>query len=375
MIPFNRPLHLPRSLELVEDATKRGHLSGDGHYTAVASRALEELTGSPKALLTTSCTAALEMAALLARIGPGDEVLVPSFTFVSTANAFATRGATPVFVDVRDDTLNLDETLLDDLVTARTRVLVVVHYAGVGCEMEAITAFARRHDLLLVEDAAHGLGGSYRGGPLGSFGDLATLSFHETKNLQCGEGGALLVNDATLAERAEILREKGTDRSRFFRGEVDKYTWVDVGSSYLPSEILTAYLVGQIESFDAIQRRRHEIWSRYEDALGPWAKETGARLPTVPDDRQHPAHLFYLLLPTAADRAGLIAHLREQGVHAVFHYVPLHTSPMGRSLAPFADCPVTVDVAERLVRLPLYPGLTDDEQDHVIEAVTRFPVG
>jgi dTDP-4-amino-4,6-dideoxygalactose transaminase len=373
MIPFNRPYHLTRSLELVEDAAKRGHLSGDGYYTERASAALRELTGSARVLLTTSCTAALEMAALLGEVGEGDEVLLPSFTFVSTANAFATRGAKPVFVDIREDTLNLDERLLDDLVTPRTKALTVVHYAGVACEMEAIEAFARRHGLLLVEDNAHGLGGSYRDRPLGSFGDLATLSFHETKNIQCGEGGALAINAPELVTRAEIIREKGTNRARFFRGEVDKYTWVDIGSSYLPSDILAAYLLGQLEHFDEIQRRRHAIWTRYREALTPWAAAVGARLPKIPEDRRHPAHLFHVVLPSPEARSRLLAWLRDEGIHAVFHYVPLHTSPMGRRLAPTAHCPVTVHVADRLVRLPLFPELTDGEQDRIIDAVLRFP--
>jgi dTDP-4-amino-4,6-dideoxygalactose transaminase len=373
MIPFNRPYHLPRSLELVGDAARSGHLSGDGRYTTLASRALEELTGAGRALLTTSCTAALEMAALLGEVGPGDEFMVPSFTFVSTANAFVMRGAQPSFVDIRPDTLNIDEQLLEEHLTPRTRAIVVVHYAGVACEMDVITAFAERHHLLLIEDAAHALCGAHREQPLGSFGQLATLSFHETKNIQCGEGGALLVNDDTLVERAEIIREKGTNRAQFFRGDIDKYTWVDVGSSYLLSEVLAAYLVGQLEAVTDIQRRRHAIWTAYDEALAPWAKETGAQLPTVPPDRQHPAHLYYVLAPTSADRDSLLAWLRERGVHAVFHYVPLHTSPMGRALAPGASCPVAEDVADRLLRLPLFPELSEGDQLRVIDAVLEFP--
>jgi dTDP-4-amino-4,6-dideoxygalactose transaminase len=331
---------------------------------------LERELGVRKVLLTTSCTDALEMAALLLALQPGDEVIVPSFTFVSTVNAFVLRGVTPRFADIRPDTLNMDERLIEALITPRTRAIVPVHYAGVGCEMDAICALAARHGLAIVEDNAHGLFGKYRGRYLGTLGHLATQSFHETKNFTCGEGGALLVNDERYVERAEILREKGTNRSRFFRGEVDKYTWVDVGSSYLPSDLLAAFLFAQLEARESIQARRREIWECYLDGLAPWAAGQGVRLPVVPAHCEQSYHLFYLLMPTPAARQHLIDHLRSRGIMAVFHYVPLHLSPMGQRHGGRAgDCRVTEAVAERLVRLPFYNDLSEPDQARVIEAI------
>jgi dTDP-4-amino-4,6-dideoxygalactose transaminase len=357
----------------MREAMTRGVISGDGEYTRKCHAQLEAITGAQKALLTTSCTHALEMAALLVDVKPGDEVICPAFTFVSSINAFVLRGATPVFVDVRPDTLNLDERLLERAITARTKAIVVVHYAGVACEMDEVMAIATRHGVAIVEDNAHGLFGSYHGRPLGSFGALTALSFHETKNVTCGEGGALLVNDARLIERAEILREKGTNRSRFFRGEIDRYTWVDIGSSYLPSDLLAAYLYAQLEGHADIQQRRRAIWERYAAELGPWAARHGVRLPAVPAAREHPAHLFYLLMPSLAARTALIAHMRARQVLLVFHYQPLHTSEMGRRFGGQAgQCAVTEAVADQLVRLPLYYQLSDPDQDAVIAGVTAF---
>jgi dTDP-4-amino-4,6-dideoxygalactose transaminase len=371
-IPFNRPHVTGPEYRYLADAVERGHVSGDGHYTRRAHELLAKVTGVDRVLLTTSCTHALEMAAALLDIGPGDEVILPSFTFVSTANAFVQHGATPVFVDIRPDTLNIDETLLEGAITSRTRAIVVVHYAGVGCEMEAIEAIAATNGLAVVEDAAHALGARYRGRALGSIGTLSTLSFHETKNIHCGEGGALLVNDGSLFERAEILREKGTNRSQFFRGQVDKYTWVDVGSSYLPSDLLAAFLTAQLEHFDEIQAQRMHHWDVYASELEGWAYEFGIGLPRIPETCQHPGHLFYLLLPDLDARQRFIAHLDAADIQAVFHYVPLHESPMGHHLAPGSHCPVTVDISERLVRLPLFPGLSTRERERVIEATSSF---
>jgi dTDP-4-amino-4,6-dideoxygalactose transaminase len=349
------------------------HISGDGVFTKRCHKLLENTLGVPKALLTTSCTHALEMAALLVNLAPGDEVIVPSFTFVSTVNAFVLRGARPVFVDIRPDTLNLDERFLERHITPRTRAIFVVHYAGVGCEMDAILAIARRHGLPVIEDNAHGLFGRYRGQYLGTFGCMATQSFHETKNFSCGEGGALLINDFGYAERAEILREKGTNRSQFYRGMVDKYTWVDVGSSFLPSEILAAVLYSQLEVRHAIQARRRRIWERYREALSGWAAENDVTLPVVPEHCEQPYHIFYLLLPTLEDRQALIAHLKQRDILAVFHYLPLHLSAMGRQFGGrTGDCPVTERISDQLLRLPLFSDLKEGDQERVIEAVTSF---
>jgi dTDP-4-amino-4,6-dideoxygalactose transaminase len=375
-IPFNRPTIVGKELYYISQAIHNLYSAGNGAFTRRCQALLEASLGARKVLLTTSCTDALEMAALLLEVQPGDEVIVPSFTFVSTANAFVLRGARPVFVDIHPDTLNMDEAQVEGLITPRTKSIVPVHYAGVGCDMDAVCEIAARRHVAVVEDNAHGLFGGYRGRPLGSFGALGTLSFHETKNFICGEGGALVVNDPRFIQRAEIIWEKGTDRSRFFRGEVDKYTWVDVGSSHLPSDILAAFLFAQLEARDAIQSRRRQIWERYSSALQVWSQRNDVRLPVVPADRQQSFHLFYLVLPTAGDREALIGHLRARGIQSVFHYLPLHLSPMGRRFggAP-GDCPITESVSERLLRLPFYNDMTDADQESVIEAVTAFTVG
>jgi dTDP-4-amino-4,6-dideoxygalactose transaminase len=372
-IPFNKPYMTGRELEYIAEAVQAGHLSGDGQFTRRCHAFLEETLGVPKALLTTNCTHALEMAALLLDIQPGDEVIVPSFTFVSTVNAFVLRGAKPVFIDIRPDTLNLDETQLERLITPRTRAVVPVHYAGVGCAMDVIGDLAAQHQIAVVEDNAHGLFGRYRGQYLGTFGALATQSFHETKNFTCGEGGALLINDPALVERAEIIREKGTNRSRFFRGMVDKYTWVDVGSSYLPSDALAAYLWAQFEARDDIQARRARLWGRYHTELAGWAEANGVRQPIIPPECDQAYHMYYLLLPSLEARTALIAHLRARGIWAVFHYLPLHLSDMGREFGGQpGDCPVTEDLSDRLLRLPFFNSMTPDEQTRVIEAIREF---
>jgi dTDP-4-amino-4,6-dideoxygalactose transaminase len=364
---FNRPAVVGRELDYMHQALTQGRIAGDGPFTQRCHALLEEITGSRKVLLTTSCTHALEMAALLLDVGAGDEVICPAFTFVSTVNAFVLRGARPVFVDIRRDTLNLDERLVEDAITSKTKAILVVHYAGVACDMDAIMAIANRHGLAVIEDNAHGLFGRYKGRPLGTFGALSTLSFHETKNVTCGEGGALAINDARLIARAEIIREKGTDRSRFFRGEIDRYTWVDVGSSYLPSDLLAAFLLVQLEAREAIQRRRHEIWAAYAAGLADLAVSAGVGLPAVPAGCEHPAHLFYLLMPSLEERTAFIQTMRSRQILAVFHYQPLHLSEMGLRLGGRrGQCPVTEDVADRLVRLPCYFNLTEEEQSRVI---------
>ena len=376
LIPFNRAALAGREFDYIRDAIASMHISGDGAFTRRAEAALQAVLGSPRVLLTTSCTHALEMAALLLDIGPGDEVAGPSFTFVSSFNAFVLRGARPVFADVRPDTLNLDPASLERVVTSRTRAIVAMHYAGVGCDMDAITAIAARRGIPVVEDNAHGLFGAWRGRPLGTFGVLSALSFHETKNITCGEGGALAINDAALIDRAEILREKGTDRSRFFRGQVDKYSWRDIGSSYVPSDILAAFLFAQLERRDEIQRERRRRWDVYRDELAPWAASHGVGLPAVPDECDQPGHLFYLLLPTGEARDAFISHMRAHQITAVFHYLPLHLSDMGRRFGGRpGDCPVTEHVSPRLVRLPLSAGLTDDEQQRIIAVTREFDVG
>jgi dTDP-4-amino-4,6-dideoxygalactose transaminase len=372
-IPFNRSTLVGRELEFIAQAMRIGQIAGDQTFTRRCHALLEDILGVPRALLTTSCTHALEMAALLLDVSPGDEVIVPSFTFVSTVNAFVLRGARPRFVDVRPDTLNLDECRLEALLGPRTRVVVPVHYAGVGCAMDQILAIASAHGCAVVEDNAHGLFGKYRGRWLGTFGTLATQSFHETKNVTCGEGGALLVNDPALVARAEIVREKGTDRSRFFRGEVDRYGWVDLGSSYLMSDVLAAFLFGQLCEWRAIQARRAKLWQRYDAALGAWADAHEVRRPIVPPECEQAYHMYYVLLPTPAARERVLAHLKARGILAVFHYQPLHLSPMGRRFGGRpGDCPVAEDVAERLLRLPMYVGLEDREQDQVITALQEF---
>ncbi|MCD6042292.1 MAG: rffA [Burkholderiales bacterium] len=366
-IPFNKPFMTGRELAYIAEAHARGHLSGDGAFTARCSAWLEQRTGCRKALLTHSCTAALEMAALLADIRPGDEIIMPSFTFVSTANAFALRGGVPVFVDVRPDTLNIDESRIAAAITPRTRAIVPVHYAGVGCEMDAIMAIAAQHGLLVVEDAAQGVMASYRGRPLGGIGHMAAVSFHETKNVISGEGGALLVNDARFVERAEVTREKGTNRAQFFRGQVDKYTWVGIGSSFLPGDMVAAFLWAQMESAEAITKRRLELWTRYHEAFAGAERAGRLRRPVVPSHCSHNAHMYYLVLPSLAKRTAFIEALGRKGILAVFHYVPLHDSPMGRKLGRAAgDLRNTVELSERLVRLPLWLGL-EEHQEFVIE--------
>jgi dTDP-4-amino-4,6-dideoxygalactose transaminase len=376
-IPFNKPYMTGKELWYISQAHADGHLAGDGQFTRKCNRWLEQRIGSRKALLTHSCTAALEMAAILADIGPGDEVILPSYTFVSTANAFVLRGAVPVFVDVRPDTLNIDERKIEAAITRRTRAIVPVHYAGVGCAMDAIMEIARRHDLIVIEDAAQGIMSTYKGRPLGSIGHLAALSFHETKNIISGEGGALLVNDERFAERAEIVREKGTNRSQFFRGQVDKYTWVDIGSSYLTGEIVAAFLWAQMEEADAINNRRLAIWQAYHDGLAGCETARKVRRPSVPPDCAHNAHMYYLLLPNLKARTAFIDSLRMRSVHAVFHYVPLHSSPYGRTVGrTCGEMSVTDDAGERLVRLPLWLGLEEHQGkviDDVVAAVHGAP--
>jgi len=372
-IPFNKPCCVDAGPRYVTEALASNNHCGDGPFTKRCQALLESILGAPKILLTTSCTHALEMAGLLLDLQPGDEVIVPSFTFVSTPNAFALRGARIVFADVRADTLNLDETKLERLIGPRTRAIVPVHYAGVGCEMNAILEIAQRRGVAVVEDNAHGLFGSYRGRLLGTFGCLATQSFHETKNLSCGEGGALIINDPQFVDRAEIIREKGTDRNRFFRGQVDKYTWQDLGSSFLPADILAALLLSQIEARNEIQAKRRHIWETYHAGLSSWARQHGVRLPLVPEHCEQAYHMYYLLLPSLESRGALIAHLRAHGMLAVFHYLPLHLSAYGRRYgARPGDCPVTEDVSNRLLRLPFFHVLTDAEQARVVEAICQF---
>lgn len=372
-VPFNRPCLVGSELEHIADVIRSGHASGDGAYTKKCQFLLEQALGVREVLLTTSCTHALEMTALLLDIKPGDEVIVPSFTFVSTVNAFVLRGAHPVFADIHPDTLNLDEMQLEQLITPRTKAIVVVHYAGVGCEMDTILNSARRYHAAVVEDNAHGMLGKYKGRYLGTFGCLAALSFHETKNFTCGEGGALLINDPRYIDRAEIIREKGTNRSRFFRGEVAKYTWVDVGSSYLPSDILAAFLCAQLEAREKIQTQRRRAWEYYRKSLEDWAWNHGVRMPFVPASCEQPYHMFYLLMPSLEERQQLIAHLQSRGVHSVSHYQPLHLSEMGQRFgAKPGDCPVTEDVSDRLLRLPFYNDLTEPEQAQVVTAIREF---
>jgi dTDP-4-amino-4,6-dideoxygalactose transaminase len=368
--PFNRPFATGREFEYIRQAIANRHLSGDGPFTRRCHEWLQSRLGVRRALLTHSCTAALEMMALLADIGPGDEVVMPSFTFVSTANAFVLRGGIPVFVDIRPDTFNIDERLLEAAITPRTRAVVVVHYAGVGCEMDAIDEVARRHGLLALEDAAQGFLAAYRGRPLGTLGALAAISFHETKNIIAGEGGALLVNDARWVERAEIIREKGTNRSQFFRGEIDKYTWVDVGSSYLPSEVTAAFLWAQLEDAAVITTERRRVWDAYHASCEPLEDKGLLRRPVVPPHCEHNAHMYAVLLDDASRRASALAALNRQGVNAVFHYVPLHSSPAGRRYGrAHGALPHTVDVSARLIRLPFWLGMTAAHVGRVVQTL------
>ncbi|NEO32237.1 MAG: dTDP-4-amino-4,6-dideoxygalactose transaminase [Symploca sp. SIO3C6] len=375
-IPFNRPVTVGQEFEYIQKTIENMDLSGDGAITKKCHALLEQILGVPKVLLTTSCTHALEMAALLLDIQPGDEVIVPSFTFVSTINAFVLRGARPVFIDIRPDTLNLDESKLEKLITPQTKAIVPVHYAGVGCEMEVIMEIAGRYGIPVVEDNAHGLFAKYKGQYLGTFGCLATQSFHETKNFTCGEGGALLIKDPQYIERAEIIREKGTNRSRFYRGQVDKYTWVDIGSSYLPSGILAAFLQAQLEGRQQIQSKRQQIWEYYYENLQDWAQEHSIRLPIVPAHCDQAYHMFYLLMPSLEERQALIAHLKTRDISSVFHYLPLHLSQMGRQFGGAeGDCPVTESLSDRLLRLPFYNNLTEADQARVVASIKDFHPG
>ncbi|ADB29626.1 TDP-4-keto-6-deoxy-D-glucose transaminase [Kribbella flavida DSM 17836] len=375
-IVFSKAYISGDELAYVAQAFSSSAVAGDGPFTARATELVTKLTGGLGSLLTTSCTHALEMTALLLDLAPGDEVIMPSFTFVSTANAYALRGAVPVFVDVRPDTLNLDETQVEAAITDRTKAIVVVHYAGVAVAMDEILAIAAKYGVAVVEDNAHGLGGSYKGRPLGSLGLMATQSFHGTKNVHCGEGGALVVNDTDLLHRAEIIREKGTNRSQFFRGQVDKYRWVDIGSSYLPADPLAAFLTGQLERFDQIQAPRLAIWERYDRELADWAGARGIGVPTVPEECVHPAHMYYLLMPSHEHQLGLIAHLRERNITAPFHYIPLHSAPAGEKYGRVGPggCDVTERISGQLVRLPLFSQLTEEEQTRVIEGLLSYPI-
>jgi dTDP-4-amino-4,6-dideoxygalactose transaminase len=372
-INFNKPYIATNQAAYIQEAIQSRHISGDGSFTKKCHAFLEKQLNIPKALLTTSCTHALDMSSLLLGLQPGDEVIVPDFTFVSTVNAFVLRGAKPIFCDIRPDTLNLNEKQLEQLITPRTKAIYLVHYAGVGCEMDAIMACANNHKIPVVEDNAHGLFGRYHNKYLGTFGCMATQSFHETKNFTCGEGGALLLNDPKFFEEAEIIREKGTNRSRFFRGQVDKYTWVSVGSSYLPSDILAAILFAQFEEKNFIQEKRHRIWENYQKELSPWANKYNITLPTIPDYCDQTYHMFYILLPDLDKRQRLIAHLKNLGVMAVFHYLPLNLSDMGRKFGgKEGDCPVTEKISDQLLRLPFYNDLNEIEQEFVIEGIKQF---
>jgi len=373
MIPFNKPYIATSQFEYIRQAIESNHISGDGAFTRECHKILEEALGVPKALLTTNCTHALEMAAILLDLHEGDEVITTSFTFVSTVNAFVLRGAKPRFVEIRDDSLNIDETRIEGAINTNTKAIFVMHYAGVACEMERILALTRKYNLPVVEDNAHGLFGKYKGKFLGTFGRFATQSFHETKNFSCGEGGVLLINEPAQIERAEILREKGTNRSRFFRGQIDKYTWVDMGSSYLPSEILAAVLRSHLEEKDFIQSKRKQIWETYQQALAGWAMEQGIRLPYIPKHCEQAYHMFYVLMPDLKTRQAFINYMKEHDILCVFHYVPLHTSDMGAKFGYKAgDLPITENLSERLVRLPFYNNLDQEEQEAVIEAVLNF---
>lgn len=375
-IPFNRPYIVGKELAYIAQAHANGQLSGDGPFTKRCSASLEQLTGSAKALLTHSCTSALEMTAILADFEPGDEVIIPSYTFVSTANAFVLRGGVPVCVDIRPDTLNIDESKIEQAITSKTKAIVPVHYAGVSCEMDAILDIAKRHRLLVIEDAAQGVMASYKGRPLGAIGDLGCYSFHETKNIISGEGGALLVNNPNFIERAEIIREKGTNRSKFFRGQVDKYTWVDLGSSYLPGEIIAAFLAAQLDSAQEITDRRMAVWNNYHEAFADLESSGRVRRPVIPYECQHNAHMYYLLLEDLEDRSAFIESMKQSQIGCVFHYVPLHSAPYGlRNARPSGDLTITEGLSERLVRLPLWAGLTPEMQlriiDHVFDVCRR----
>ena len=372
-IPFNKPPYIGKESEYVIDAVNKGHISGDGEYTKKCAKKLEELSRTKRALLTTSCTHATEMAALLSDIKPGDEVVMPSYTFVSTADAFVLRGAVPVFVDIRPDTMNIDETLIEDAITSKTRAIVPVHYAGVGCEMDTIMDIARRHNLTVIEDAAQAISSTYKGKALGTFGDFGCYSFHETKNISMGEGGALLIQNEDMIEPAEIIREKGTNRAKFFRGQIDKYTWVNYGSSYLPSDMNAAYLWAQLENMDIIQEKRLSVWNRYKEGLTELADKEYLEFGAIPEECTNNAHMFYFKVKDLDTRTDLIKYLKEKGIMAVFHYVPLHSAPAGRKFGRFnGEDRFTTKESERLIRLPLFYSITDEEINRVIETLREY---
>lgn len=372
-IPFNKPLFLGKEIKYIEDAIARGHISGDGYYSKKCQELLQNVLNVPKVLMTTSCTHSLEMCAILLDIKEGDEVILPSYTFVSTVNAFVLRGATPVFCDIRKDTLNIDENLIEELISEKTKAIVVVHYAGVGCEMDKIMEISRKYNIPVVEDNAHGLFGKYKGKYLGTFGVLATQSFHETKNFTCGEGGALIINDEKYIQRAEIIREKGTNRSRFFRGEVDKYTWVDIGSSYVISDILCAYLYAQLEEWEKVQSKRKEVWHYYYENLRDWAREKEIGLPFIPPYCEQSYHMFYLVLPSLEFRQKLIDFLKSKEILSVFHYLPLHLSDMGvRVGKKVKKCSVVELISDKILRLPFFFSLDEKQLNEIIEALKDF---
>ena len=372
-IPFNKPPYIGKESEYVLDAVNKGHISGDGEYTKKCAKKLEELSGTKRALLTTSCTHATEMAVLLSDIEPGDEVIMPSYTFVSTADAFVLRGATPVFVDIRPDTMNIDETLIEDAITPKTKAIVPVHYAGVGCEMDTIMDIARRHNLTVIEDAAQAIASSYKGKALGTFGDFGCYSFHETKNISMGEGGALLIQNEDMIEPAEIIREKGTNRAKFFRGQIDKYTWVNYGSSYLPSDMNAAYLWAQLENIDIIQKKRLSVWNRYKEGLSELEKKEYIEFGVIPDECTNNAHMFYIKVRDLENRTDLLKFLKENGIQAVFHYVPLHSAPAGRKFGRFnGEDRYTTKESERLIRLPLFYSITDEKVEFIIEKLMGY---
>lgn len=373
MINFNVPPYAEKAADYIQECVKNQKICGDGPYTHKCSQWIEERTGTAKCLLTTSCTHATELAALLSKIGPGDEVIMPAYTFVSTADAFVLRGATPVFVDIRPDTMNIDEKLIEDAVTDKTRAIVPVHYAGVSCEMDTIMEIAGRHGLVVIEDAAQGIMSSYKGKPLGTIGDFGCFSFHETKNYSMGEGGALLIRDGKDVEEAEIIREKGTNRSKYFRGQIDKYTWVNYGSSYLPSDMNAAYLYAQLEIADEINEARLSLWNRYWENLEPLARAGKIELPTVPEGCVHNAHMFYIKAADLEERTAFLTHMKENGILSVFHYIPLHTSPAGQKFGRFhGEDRYTTAESERLARLPMYYGLKPEQVDEICDVIKKF---
>lgn len=372
-VSFNKPPYIGKESEYVLDAVNKGHISGDGEYTKKCAKKLEELSGTKRALLTTSCTHATEMAALLSDIKPGDEVIMPSYTFVSTADAFVLRGAVPVFVDIRPDTMNIDETLIEDAITSKTKAIVPVHYAGVGCEMDTIMDIARRHNLTVIEDAAQAIASTYKGKALGTFGDFGCYSFHETKNISMGEGGALLIQNEDMIEPAEIIREKGTNRAKFFRGQIDKYTWVNYGSSYLPSDMNAAYLWAQLENMDIIQEKRLSVWNRYKEGLSELEEKEFIEFGAIPEECTNNAHMFFIKVKDLDTRTKLINFLKEREIQAVFHYVPLHSAPAGRKFGRFSgEDRCTTKESERLIRLPLFYSITYEEVNRVIETLREY---